>query len=41
MTSMDALLYLKNYCKFVEKDSNVIDAPKGQLSNEERVFTIN
>ena len=29
--------FVKNYCKFVEKDSNVIDAPKRQLINEERV----
>ena len=32
--------FVKNCCKFVEKGSNVIDAPKRQLSNEERVFTI-
>ena len=31
---------VKNCCKFVEKDCDVIDAPKGQLSNEGRVFMI-
>ena len=37
MASSDAL----HYCKFVEKDSNVIDASRRRINNEEHVFTIN